>query len=67
VLTEAYSNTATRYEDTAQGFLVGRGAPRTRHLDFEVDLIIELRRGHRLRVASYRERAIDVPPPQEEP
>ena len=66
-LTEAYTNTRTRYFDTAQGHLIGPGVPRSENLNHEVKLVLELRAHHTLRVASYREREIDVPPPREEP
>jgi hypothetical protein len=67
VVTEAYSNTRTRYYDTAQGVMIGPGMPRSENLDHEVKLVLELGPDHTLRVASYEERAIDVPPPREEP
>jgi len=67
VSTEAYTNTRTRYYDTAQGYLIGPGVPRSENLNHEVKLVLELGADHTLRVASYRERVINVPPPREEP
>jgi hypothetical protein len=67
VSTEAYTNTRTLYYDIAQGHLIGRGHPYTENLNYEVKLVLEIGAHHRLRVASYKERAIDVPPPREEP
>lgn len=67
VLTEAYSNTSTTYDDTARGYLVGHGHPYSKNLNYEVKLVLELAAHHRLRVASYQERMIDVPPSREEP
>jgi hypothetical protein len=67
VSTEAYTDTRTLYYDTAQGHLVGRGHPYTEHLNYEVKLVLELGAHHRLRVASYKERVINAPPPREEP
>jgi hypothetical protein len=67
VATEASSNTPTLYYDKARGHLLGRGHPYTENLNYEVKLVLELRAHHRLRVASYKERAIDVPPTREDP
>lgn len=65
--TEAYTNTRRLYYDTAQGYLTGPGQPLSENFNYEVKLVLELGAHHRLRVASYQERAIDVPPPREEP
>ncbi len=67
VSTEAYTNTRTLYYDTAQGHLLGHGHPYSENLNYEVKLVLELGAHHRLRVASYKERAIDTAPPREEP
>jgi hypothetical protein len=60
VVTEAYWQTATRYYDKAQGYLVPPARPPLRALNHEAMLVLELRPHHRLVVASDKERQVHV-------
>jgi hypothetical protein len=59
-VTEAYWQTATRYYDKAQGYLVPPAHPPLRALNHEAMLVLELRPHHRLVVASDKERQVHV-------
>jgi hypothetical protein len=65
--TEAYWQTATRYYDKAQGYLVAPAHPARRGFNHEAMLVLELRPHHRLVVARYEEREVHVPPLREAP
>jgi uncharacterized RDD family membrane protein YckC len=67
VATEAYWQSTTRYYDKAQGHLLPSAHPPGWGFDHEIMLVLELRPHHRLTVASYEEREVHVPPPEESP
>jgi hypothetical protein len=67
VVTEADWQTATHYYVKAQGYLIPPARPPLRALNHESMLVLELRPHHRLVVASYKERQVHVPLPQEAP
>lgn len=67
VATEAYTNTRTLFFDTAQGRLTGPGASRSTNFKREVKVVLRLEPDQKLRVVTYRERAIDVAPVHEQP
>jgi hypothetical protein len=64
VLTEAYTNTRTRFYDKAEGFLfAGRFIPE--YLNREVNVVVEVHPDHSLSVVSYDERKVHHAPPME--